>query len=258
MPEIILRLASSTRPFHRFSPFQLLNTAPGLLSEGTSQPVPAQKVAELLLGGINDSSVDVVVEAFKATRGVLHDGMSAPDRDMYGPGLVAAIFEVTPRLPLDTLEQALEPVIDVASSFPHLFTPSLGMIVPFLVMCVAPPNTLSGHSFSRFAHQNMEWDAWCNMSNMAYEVLFSLMIANPAASQLWEGGNIVPDVVSALIGRQVGSFAAEGEACQDWVEMEGVSCGLAAHSRWTRTTRRTHHTRRRCWAASPRSSVRGG
>lgn len=188
-----------------------------------SQAVPGQKVAELLLGGINDPSVDVVVEAFKATRGVLHDGLNVSDRDMYGPGLVAAVFEVMPRLPLGTLEHALEPMIDVASSFPHLFDPSLGIIVPFLVMCIAPPNTLAGHSFSRFTHQDMEWEAWCSMSNMAYEVLFSLMIANSAVAQHWEGGNIVPDVVNALIGRQVGSFAAEGEACQDWVEMEGVS-----------------------------------
>jgi hypothetical protein len=56
--------------------------------------VGARKAAELLLGGINDPSVDVRIEALKATRGVLHDGMTADDRAAFGSGLVGAAFEV--------------------------------------------------------------------------------------------------------------------------------------------------------------------
>lgn len=225
VPSVLLKLASSPRPFHRFTPFQLLDAAPTLLSEAnlTGQSVSAQKVAELLLGGLHDPSVDVRVEALRAARGVLHDGMTSEERDAYGPALVGASFETLPNLPLDVLKHGLEPMIDVASSFPHLFTLSLHFSVPFLVTCIAPPSTLTGHTFSRYPHREMEWDAWCDMSSIAFEVLFSLVIADPMTASHWESGNLVSDIVSALIGRQVASFAAEGESSQEWIEMEDVS-----------------------------------
>lgn len=126
-------------------------------------------------------------------------------------------------LPLSVLEHALEPLIDIASSFPDLFRTTLGTAVPFLLSCVVPPNSLSGHSFGRYPHREMEWTSWCDMANMAFEVLYSLVIADPATASTWEGGRLIPDIVAALIGRQVAAFAAEGESSQDWLEAEDVS-----------------------------------
>ena len=234
----MLRLSASPRPFHRFSPFQILDAAPALLTEAslTGHSMTAHKVAELLLGGIHDPSIDVRIEALKATRGVLHEGMMAEERAAFGPGLIEAAFEVRcshvpianlpqviPTLPLAVLEYALEPMIDIASSFPDLFRTSLAVCVPFLLSCVAPPNTLSGYSFSRYPHREMEWTSWCDMANMAFEVLYSLVIADPGTASQWEGGRLIAHIVSALVGRQVAAFAAEGENCQDWLDAEDVS-----------------------------------
>jgi hypothetical protein len=93
---VLLHLAASARPFHRFSPFQILDAAPALLTEAslTGHSISAHKVAELLLGGIHDPSIDVRIEALKATRGVLHEGMTVEERAAFGPGLVEAAFEV--------------------------------------------------------------------------------------------------------------------------------------------------------------------
>lgn len=52
-------------------------------------------MAELLLGGIQDPSVDVKVEALKATRAVLDYGLSTNEREAFGPGLVSNAFEVS-------------------------------------------------------------------------------------------------------------------------------------------------------------------
>lgn len=54
-------------------------------------------MAELLLGGIQDPSVDVKVEALKAMRGVLDYGLSTNEREAFGPGLVSNAFEVSLR-----------------------------------------------------------------------------------------------------------------------------------------------------------------
>lgn len=131
--------------------------------------------------------------------------------------------QVIPVLPLDVLEHALEPMIDIASSFPDLFRPSLHAVVPYLLSCIAPPATLEGHTFTRYAHREMEWNSWCDMGNMAFEVLFSLVIADPSDVVRWEGGYFVSDVVGSLIGRQVASFALEDDHCQEWLEETDVS-----------------------------------
>lgn len=142
---------------------------------------------------------------------------------MYGPGLVAAAFEIIPDFPPTVLEHAIEPMIDVASSFPHLFTECLEAAVPFLVQCLAPPDSLPDHSFSRYAHLQMEWDQWYGMANMAFEVLSSLMIADPDSTQQWEDGHLVDDVVRSIIGRQVAAFTIEGDTLEEWTEREDVS-----------------------------------
>lgn len=61
------------------------------------------------------------------------------------------------------------------------------------------------------------------MANMAFEVLYSLIIADPATASTWEDGRLIAEIVGSLIGRQVAQFAAEGESCQDWLDAEDVS-----------------------------------
>ena len=50
------------------------------------------------MAGLNDSSVDVKIEAVKATGGVLQEGVTGKEREEVGPGLVHQIFQVRPRL----------------------------------------------------------------------------------------------------------------------------------------------------------------
>jgi hypothetical protein len=73
----------------------------------------------------------------------------------------------------------------------------------------------------------MEWGAWEEMSTMAFEVLFNIIIADRDNVLMWQNGALVADIVDALIGRQVAAFAAEGEQCQEWIETEDVSVGVA-------------------------------
>jgi hypothetical protein len=69
----------------------------------------------------------------------------------------------------------------------------------------------------------MEWTSWCDMANMAFEVLYSLVIADPDTASTWEGGRLIANIVAPLVGRQIAAFAAEGESCQDWLDAEDVS-----------------------------------
>jgi hypothetical protein len=58
------------------------------------QSVPGDRIAALLLGGMHDPSVDVRIEALKATRGILDEGMLTRDRKMFGPQLVETAVRV--------------------------------------------------------------------------------------------------------------------------------------------------------------------
>ncbi|KAL1406317.1 importin subunit beta-3 [Vanrija albida] len=222
LPTVVLTLAASPHPFHRFTPFQLLDSFPGLLSDESlgDDIIPADKVAELLLGGINDPSVDVRIEALKATRGVLQLGLNAEERSKYGPALIEACFDIIPPLPLNVLEHALEPMVDLSASFPDLFRSSLLLWVPFLLMCISPPETIIDYHFSRYPTREMEWEEWCQMGNMAYEVLLALIMADPGSAVTWEDGLLIRDIVGSLIGRQIAAF--KGDTCEDWLEQEDL------------------------------------
>lgn len=240
LPTVVLTLAASPHPFHRFTPFQLLDSFPGLLSDESlgDDIIPADKVAELLLGGINDPSVDVCIEALKAARGVLQHGMTAEERSKFGPALVEASFDVSglvavrqsppanwsqtiTRLPLNVLEHALEPMVDISASYPDLFGSSLLLWIPFLLMCISPPETLIDYHFSRYPTRELEWEEWCQMGNMAYEVLLALIMADPGSAVTWEDGLLIRDIIGSLIGRQIAAF--NGDTCEDWLQQEDVS-----------------------------------
>lgn len=224
---IIFKLVASSRPFHRFSSYQLLNESPDLLSGTIShESWPKDKVAELLFAGVNDPSIDVRIEGLRALRSVMHEGLGESERERFGPTLLEAAVTAIVSMPSDVLVHALEALVDIASDFPELFITSLPILIPFLVSCIAPPSTLSGHPFSRVPHREMEWGAWEEMSTMAFEVLFNIIIADRDNVLMWQNGALVADIVDALIGRQVAAFAAEGEQCQEWIETEDVSVGL--------------------------------
>ncbi|CAK9782556.1 ARM repeat-containing protein [Cutaneotrichosporon oleaginosum] len=220
---VIFSLIASNRPFHRFTSYQLLSESPNLLSESLSNETwPKERLAELLFAGVNDPSIDVKIEALRALRGVMQEGFTVDERERFGPPLLEASVTAIASMPSDVLVHALEALVDIASDFPELFIASLPLLIPFLVSCIAPPSTLSGHPFSRVPHREMGWGAWEDMSAMAFEVLFNLIIADRDNVLMWQNGALVSDVVDALIGRQIASFAAEGEQCQEWIETEDL------------------------------------
>ncbi|TXT08603.1 hypothetical protein VHUM_02731 [Vanrija humicola] len=222
LPTVVMTLAASPHPFHRFTPFQLLDACPELLSAESlgEDIIPADKVAELLLGGINDPSVDVRIEALKATKGVLQFGMDAEERSRFGPGLIEACFDIIPPLPLNVLSHALEPIFELAAFYPDLFRSSLLLWIPFLLMCISPPETLLDYHFSRYPTIQLEWEEWCQVGNMAYEVLFALIMTDPTSALTWEDGLLIRDIVGSLIGRQIAAF--KDDTCEDWLQQEDL------------------------------------
>lgn len=97
LPPVLLELTASPHPFHRFTPFQLLDLAPTLLVDSVRDPIPAEQLAQMLQAGLNDPSVDVRVEAMKAVRSVLIEGVTGSERSEIGANLVLHSFEVSPQ-----------------------------------------------------------------------------------------------------------------------------------------------------------------
>ena len=93
-PPVLLELTSSPHPSHRFTPFQLLDTAPTLLIDSVREPLPISQLASLLLAGMNDPSVDVRVEALKAMRSVILEGVTGQERSEIAPGLIVEAYKV--------------------------------------------------------------------------------------------------------------------------------------------------------------------
>lgn len=94
LPPVLLELTTSSQPFHRFTPFQLLNLSPTLLVDSVSEPLPVQQLAQILLAGLNDPSVDVRVEAMKALRSIILEGVTAKEREQVGSLLILEAFKV--------------------------------------------------------------------------------------------------------------------------------------------------------------------
>ncbi|BEJ17843.1 hypothetical protein CspHIS471_0701110 [Cutaneotrichosporon sp. HIS471] len=223
LSSVLFKLIASNRAFHRFTSYQILRESPHLLSGSLLQePWPTERVAELLFAGVNDPSIDVRVEALRALGGILREGFTDAEHERLGSLLLEAAVTAVVSMPSDVLVHALEALVDIASDFPRLFFASLPILIPFLVSCIAPPSTLSGHPFSRVAHLEMQWSAWEDMSAMAFEILFNIIIADRNSVVMWQNGALVVDVVDALVGRQVAAFAAEGEQCQEWIETEDL------------------------------------
>lgn len=93
-PPVLLELTSSPHPSHRLTPFQLLDIAPTLLIDSVREPLPITQLASLLLAGINDPSIDVRVEALKAMRSVILEGVTGKERGEIGPALILEAYKV--------------------------------------------------------------------------------------------------------------------------------------------------------------------
>ena len=95
LPPVLLGLTTSSQPFHRFTSFQLLHAAPTLLVDSVSEPIPVKQLGHILLAGLNDPSVDVRIEAMKALKSVLQEGIGAKERELIGPALVLEAFKAS-------------------------------------------------------------------------------------------------------------------------------------------------------------------
>jgi hypothetical protein len=77
MPPVLLKLTQSERPFHRFTPYQILSQYPTLLVDSVSDAsFTSEDLSQILRGGLNDPSVDVKIEAMKAISGAIRGGWS--------------------------------------------------------------------------------------------------------------------------------------------------------------------------------------
>lgn len=94
-PPVLLELSTSADPTFRFTPFQLLDLAPTLLVDSMRDPLPPPQLARMLLAGMSDPSVDVRVEALKAMRSVVMEGLTGREREQIGDGLVHQAFAVS-------------------------------------------------------------------------------------------------------------------------------------------------------------------
>ncbi len=94
LPPVLLELTASSQPFHRYTPFQLLNITPTLLVDSVSERIPVQQLGQILLAGLNDPSVDVRVEAMKAMRSIILKGLTGNEREEVGSHLILEAFKV--------------------------------------------------------------------------------------------------------------------------------------------------------------------
>ncbi|KAK8854777.1 hypothetical protein IAR55_003516 [Kwoniella newhampshirensis] len=217
LPPVLLELTTSPQPFHRFTPFQLLDMTPTLLVDSVSDPLPVDQLAQILLAGLNDPSVDVRVEAMKAMRSVIMEGVTGKEREQIGAGLVLQAFQTLPQLPPSLLSHALVPLVDLATMHPQLYIPSLSAVLPYLLALLSPPpqSHLQGYQFSSYPPSTLSLEDWEDIANPATEIILSLAELKYNQIGQWEGGRVGREMVGLLIGRQVSSFE---EDCKEWVE----------------------------------------
>lgn len=81
MPPVLLKLTHSERPFHRFTPFQIIAEYPTLLADSvTDASFKGEDLAQVLHAGLHDPSVDVKVETMKAIQGTIREGALIKDK----------------------------------------------------------------------------------------------------------------------------------------------------------------------------------
>ncbi|WVN85920.1 uncharacterized protein L203_101073 [Cryptococcus depauperatus CBS 7841] len=222
IPPVLLELTASSHPFHRFTPFQLLDLTPTLLVDSVKEPIPAGQLAQILLAGLNDPSVDVRVEAMKAMRSVLMESITGKERDEIGAGLVNHAFQTLHNLPSNLASHALIPLVDLASVHPNLFLGSLTIVMTSLLPLLSPPSkdtNLSAYHFSPYPPHNMELDQWEEIANPATEILISLFELKPIQLSRWEKGRAVKELVGLLLGRQAVTFDMD---IQEWLDTEDL------------------------------------
>ncbi|ORY35556.1 armadillo-type protein [Naematelia encephala] len=224
LPPVLLSLTTSPHPFHRFTPFQLINRVPSLLIDSVSDPIPIEQLAHLILAGIHDPSVDVRVEAIKAMRSLISEALTDTERKQVGAGLVLEAFKILPTLPPDIVHHVLRPFVDLAEYHPNLFLPSLDAIFPYLLSLASPPAALlpSSYSFSPYPMSSMEYDDWEEVAGPATEILASLAELRPNDISFWENGKLGNEIVGLLLGWLVAGLASDDEDCSSWIAESNV------------------------------------
>ncbi|KAK4688592.1 hypothetical protein P7C73_g1524, partial [Tremellales sp. Uapishka_1] len=219
LPPLLFKLTGSPHPFHRFTPFQLLDTCPTLLIDSLRDPIPIEQLASIILNGINDPSVDVRVEAIKALRSILLQGVTGQEREVIGAKLVLGAFNSFPRLPASLLSHALLPMADLASLHPNLFLSALSDILPYLLSILSPPaKSLIPHNFSPYLPSTLDSATWEEIANPSTEIILSLAELRAPQIGAWNEGRVGREFVGLLLARLIVGFADEGEDCKDWLE----------------------------------------
>lgn len=97
MPPVLLQLTQSERPFHRFTPYQVLSQYPTLLVDSVSDSsFTSADLLQTLRAGLNDPSVDVKVEAMQAIKGAIRGGWTVIKQNSIKTRLILDAMTVSP------------------------------------------------------------------------------------------------------------------------------------------------------------------
>ncbi|ODN78077.1 hypothetical protein L198_07996 [Cryptococcus wingfieldii CBS 7118] len=219
---VCLELTQSPNAFHRFTSFQLLGYTPTLVDDAADGPLSSSQLTALLLTGLEDSSVDVRLEAIKATKSLLIRALTHEARDEVGEVLIQASFQTLQNLPQDLVPIGLIPLVELASIHPKLFISSLSLIITKLLPLLSPPSqgrNLPPYAFSPYPAHDMTLEAWEAFANPATELLLSLAEMRPNEFEEFENGRALSEMVGLLLGREVATFEMD---CQEWMEEEDL------------------------------------
>ncbi|WVQ74935.1 hypothetical protein IAR50_004543 [Cryptococcus sp. DSM 104548] len=219
---VCLELTQSPDAFHRFTSFQLLGYTPTLVDDAADGPLSSSQLTALLLTGLEDPSVDVRLEAIKATKSLLIKALTHEVREEVGEGLIQASFQTLQNLPQNLVPIGLIPLVEIASVHPKLFISSLPLIITKLLPLLSPPSQgrdLPPYAFSPYPAHNMTLEEWEAFANPATELLLSLAELRPNEFQEFENGRALSEMVGLLLGREVATFEMD---CQEWMEEEDL------------------------------------
>lgn len=123
--------------------------------------------------------------------------------------------------PLNELVYGLEPLVDLASTYPALFHDSFDTAFPFLLSLVSPPSAPStNYPFSPYPPSSLLYEAYEEVANPATEILLSLAELRSDAFVSWQAGRAARELVGMLMGRLVASLQDQDEESREWLDDE--------------------------------------
>ncbi|RSH88745.1 hypothetical protein EHS25_002973 [Saitozyma podzolica] len=211
LPPVLLELVAAREPFRRFTPFQLLDLCPTLLVDSVQEPIPPDQLAQLLVAGLKDPSVDVRVEAVKAVRSVIGSGLTASERDQIGGRLVFEAFNTASTLPPDLMQHALTPLLDLAERYSSLLMAHRAKLLPFCLELLSPPEPTPLSPYKPGS------DSWSDVAPAAAGILLALIESWTNEVVAWERGRAVRELVPLLIAWEVVQAEDEDDAPTDFL-----------------------------------------